>query len=263
MLFDDDIRLDRQGQSAFTAEVADNWSINGNPNGGYVTALLAKAMSLQSEKRQTPVVTVSFLAKTIPGEAGLYVENVAESKQFNRLQVKLIQDGVEKCRASGIFAVQTDECFIERHESGPPEMADLDQCVQIPPLMQGYTLYDHMDVRLDPACAGWMQGKLAKISEHKGWIRFADDRPHDHFSILLMADAFPPPVFSSQGLVAWVPTLELSVDIHNIPKTRWLKCIFRTRHISCGLLEENGELWDEDGRLVALCRQIAQFRKIS
>ena len=42
-------------------------------------------------------------------------------------------------------------------------------------------------------------------------------------------------------MVAWVPTIELSVNIRNIPTTKWLKCIFQTRFITCGLLEEDGE----------------------
>ena len=45
--------------------------------------------------------------------------------------------------------------------------------------MPGFTLFDHMDVRLDPACAGWMSGRLVEKSEHKGWVRFKDDRPYD------------------------------------------------------------------------------------
>ena len=79
-------------------------------------------------------------------------------------------------------------------------------------------------------------------------------------SILLIADAFPPAVLSSQGMVAWVPTIEFSVNIRNIPTTQWLKCIFRTRFITCGLLEEDGEIWDQKGELIAISRQIAQYR---
>ena len=118
-----------------------------------------------------------------------------------------------------------------------------------------------MDIRLDPACTGWFEGKLSDRSEIKGWIRFKDDRAFDVPSILLAADAFPPAVLTSQGMVAWVPTLECSINIRKLPASKWLKCIFRTRYITCGLLEEDGEVWDEQGTLVAISRQIAQFRE--
>ena len=142
-------------------------------------------------------------------------------------------------------------------------MHDREQSVPIPNI-SNYTVYDHMDVRLDPDCTGWMTGKtLSGKSEFKGWIAFKEDRSFDLTAITLAADAFPPPVLASQGLIAWVPTLEFSVNMRNLPQSSWLKCIFRTRFISCGLLEEDGELWDENNELVAISRQIAQFRPIT
>jgi len=85
----------------------------------------------------------------------------------------------------------------------------------------------------------------------------------DLYAILLMVDAFPPAVFASQGMVAWVPTLEMSVSIRNIPEgCRRLLCGFKTNFINCGLIEEDGEIWDEKGGLVAISRQIAQYRKL-
>jgi acyl-CoA thioesterase len=105
-----------------------------------------------------------------------------------------------------------------------------------------------------------MSGQLSDRSEHKGWIRFKHQRPFDAVSLLLMADAFPPPVYASQGMGAWVPTIEMSVNIRKLPASQWLKCVFRTRFITCGLLEEDGQIWDETGELIAISRQIAQYR---
>jgi hypothetical protein len=117
-----------------------------------------------------------------------------------------------------------------------------------------------MDLRLEPTSAGWMFGHLSDRSEIKGWIKFRDDRSFDALSILLIADSFPPAVLSRHGMVAWVPTIEYSVNIRNLPTSKWLKCAFRTRFITCGLLEEDGVIWDQNDTLVAISRQIAQYR---
>jgi acyl-CoA thioesterase len=189
------------------------------------------------------------------------VEALAHSTQFDRFQACLVQQGQENARAWGTFAGEKDDCLVERLEAGPPEVADPRDCVALPE-MPRYTIFRHLDVRLDPSCAGWMtDGRLAPRSEQKGWIRFKHSRPHDILSVILAAEAFPPAVLASQGVVAWVPTIEFSVNLRRIPDTSWLKGVFRTRFITCGLVEEDGELWDENGRLVAISRQIAQFRR--
>ncbi len=261
-IFDQDIAVTEQGQSLFRGTVSPNWLINGNPNGGYLMALAASAMLQRSARKSIPIMTVNYISRCVPGDVELHVDVISESSQFNRLQARLLQEGSEKIRAWGTFADEKIECILDRYETSAPELAPLDSCVPIPAIPK-YTLMDNLDIRLDPSCAGWMQGKLADKSEHKGWIRFRDDRPFDMLSLLLMADAFPPPIFASQGLAAWVPTLELSVSVRNIPQTKWLKGFFRTRFVSCGLAEEDGEMWDEDGNLAVISRQIAQYRSIS
>ncbi|MFP4226736.1 MAG: thioesterase family protein [Desulfobacterales bacterium] len=261
-LFDQDISVTPKAPYFFKANVSDNWSINGNPNGGYLLAIVANAMMTHSDKTATPILTANYLARCLPGEAELGVEAIAQSKQFNRFQTRLLQEGSEKIRAFGTFAIETDECFIKHYETDPPEIAPLDQCVRFPQ-MPKYTLYDNMDVRLDPMCAGWMENKLSDKSEHKGWIKFTDNRPLDVLAVTLAADAFPPAVFSTQGMAAWVPTLEFTISIRNITDTERVKCRFRTRFINCGLLEEDGDIWDENDELIAVSRQIAQYRKIA
>ncbi len=263
-LFDRDILLTKESPSHFKTEISRNWSINGNPNGGYLLAILANAMQQKSNKNAVTICTATYLSKTIPGPADLALENIGRTNHIDRWEAKLVQDGEERIRALGTFSDapndQADAQAEKRYEKLPPDLASKEDCLQIPPMGE-YTVYENMDVRLDPGCAGWLTGSLIDISEHKGWIKFQNDRPFDALSVLLAADAFPPPVFTSNGMLAWVPTIEFSVNIRNIPASQWLKCIFRTHFINNGILEEDGEIWDESGELVAISRQIAQFRK--
>jgi hypothetical protein len=223
---------------------------------------VVNAMMKAGGKRATPILTANYISRCVPGEARVQVEEISRSKQFDRFEGRLFQGDKEKIRVLGTFAEEKNECFIDRYEESTPEIPPLEECFAIPALPR-YTMMDSLDIRLDPACAGWMQGRLAEKSEHRGWVRFRDDRHYDMLSLLLIADCFPPPIFATQGLVAWVPTIEITVSVRNIPVSGWLRCVLRTRYVTCGLLEEDGEVWDGEGRLVAISRQIAQFRNIS
>jgi acyl-CoA thioesterase len=257
--FDQDISIKAGEPFSFSAHITENWSINGVPDGGYLMAILTNAMMQHSEMNSTPIITANFLSRCEPGEARVSIEKMTTSRQFDRFQGSLNQKGKEKIRAFGTFADENKECLIERCEASVPEIAELEKCVAVPEI-PNYTLFGQLDVRLDPICTGWVAGKLSDTSEIKGWIKFKNDRSFDVLSILLIADSFPPAVISSQGMVAWVPTIELSVNIRKLPTTDWLKCSFRTRFITCGLLEEDGEIWDQKGELIAISRQIAQYR---
>ncbi len=259
-LFDGDIALLERGENGFTGSLSANWSINGIPNGGYLMAFIASAMARVSGKPALALITASYLSRCAPGETTVAVERFSLTNRFERLQAGLFQEGVEKVRAIGTYSLGQADCPAESYETGPPQVASRQACVPVPPL-PNYSLLANVSILLDPASAGWMSGTTAGRSEQRGWIAFAEQRPHDIFSILLFADSFPPPIFVSRGMVGWVPTIELSINLRKMPETRWLKFSLRTRFITCGMVEEDGEIWDEKGNLVSISRQIAQFRQ--
>lgn len=258
--FDIDIACETDGHLNYSTRISGGWTINGTPNGGYLMAVLAEAVLKSTDKKDTPIITANFISRCSPGKADIKLEHISQSRQFNRIQAKLFQDGSEKIRAIFTLAEKRDSCFIERMESPPPEVAPRNECIAIPAI-KNYTLFNHLDALIDPECAGWMEGNLTESSLQKGWIKFKESRAHDMPSLALFSDSFPPAVLATQGMIAWVPTIEFSLNIRNLPETEWLKCSFRTRFINCGLVEEDGEMWDENGTLIAISRQIAQFRK--
>jgi acyl-CoA thioesterase len=259
-VFDADSQLKPAGTNRYRTVVAGNWSINGTPDGGYLMALLARAALETSGKQVLSILTANFIARCEPGPATLTVEPVGATRRFDRHQVRLFQNESEKIRSLVTLMDPPPQRPGKRYEKKAPELAPLESCIKFGQ-MPGYTLFDNMDVLLDPGCTGWMTGALAACSELRGWIKFRDDRPFDAPGLMLIADSFPPPIFVSQGMVAWVPTLEMSVNIRNQPDSRWLKCVFRSRFLNGGMVEEDGEIWDEAGELVAISRQVAQYRQ--
>jgi len=259
-LFQKDIETTETSEGVYKGQISDNWGVNGVPNGGYLMAVMANAL-LQQTERQAPVVfTANYLNRTSPGEVEIVNDVMVQSKQFDRRQVGLIQGDKERVRAMVTMMDKYDEVSETRYESEPPQVKPRGECQRMIPF-PGYSLFGNVIGLMEPASFGWMKGDLGKNSEHRGWLRLKDEQPWDVESILLASDAFPPPVLASQGLVAWVPTIELTVQIRRIPTSRWLKCVFRSKYITGGLVEEDGEIWDEDGNLVAISRQLAQFRR--
>jgi acyl-CoA thioesterase len=50
------------------------------------------------------------------------------------------------------------------------------------------------------------------------------------------------------------------VYVRTRPAPGWLQVRFTTRYLRDGYFEEDGEIWNERGTLVALSRQLAQAR---
>lgn len=259
-IFTKDIAIEQKDKNIFGIDISENWSINNVPNGGYLIALLSQALLSGTEKTSTPLITASFISRCKPGPGEIKIRKTGNSKRTDRFHASLFQDGKERIMALGTFFEGNGNEY-KRYEKGPPVFPSREDSVPVPEI-PNYSLYSNTAVYVDPSTAGWMKGEeLADVSANRGWIRFKEPRKHDIASIALFADAFAPPALVTHGPVAWVPTIEFTLNIRSMPVTEWCKAEFRTRFISGGICEEDGEIWDEEGNLVALSRQIALFDK--
>jgi len=267
--FDRDMGFVQESEGVLNVTMSDQWSINHVPNGGYSMALLTRAMMNQELSSQGKlsgdkdlvacIATANYMDRCDPKPAQILMETICESRHFIRKQARLVQDGKERIRAMGTFVKSSETSLPRLYEKKPETVAPPEQCLEVPPMGGGYSLFDQVDMRLDPSCAGWTRGELTDRSVQKGWIRFKENRAVDVPSIAFFADSFPPCIFASQGMLAWVPTIEFSVNVRQLPVPGWLKVIFTTRFVSSGLVEEDGELWDEENNLIAISRQIAKY----
>ncbi len=114
-----------------------------------------------------------------------------------------------------------------------------------------------VDLRLHPEDTGFADGGGTGEPLMRGWFRLPDGEPVDTVALLCAVDAFPPTIFNARLPRTWTPTLELTAHVRARPEPGWLRCRFVTRFVTGGFLEEDGEVWDASGRLVAQSRQLA------
>ena len=105
----------------------------------------------------------------------------------------------------------------------------------------------------------WEAVAVDDVAEVGGWIRLADEHPVDAMVVAALTDAWPPSVFTRMTEHMAVPTVDLTVHFREPPPEEpdWCLVRFRSRHASHGFVEEDGEVWSSDGRLLALSRQLA------
>lgn len=243
----------------WTGEVAARWNIGPNPNGGYLMALAARAMLGGSGRPDPLTLTAHYLAPPSPGPATVATEVVKAGRTLATMSARLCQGAKEHLRLLGAFGDLTAQRGPTRRSAPPPDIAGPEDCVPIVELTRAagrpvLAVMERFDLRIPPGSAwGGAAGDEAVIT---GWIRFADGAGPTTLSLLCFADSFPPALVGTVE-VGWVPTIELTVHVRARPAPGWILGRFSTRLLVDGLFEEDGELWDSEGRLVAMSRQLA------
>lgn len=264
--FDQAIDLRPDPDGGYRGELGAGWRIGGGINGGLLLAVAAKALSLELPGHPDPVsISCYYLSASRPGPLSVRTDIVRRGRTLSTGTASLYQEGedgtpVERLRvlaSYGDLAAQEGEV---RTSATPPALPPQEQCVGMEhapsSLIEQAELLQRFDLRLDPATVGWALGQPSKEGRIQGWFRFADGRQPDPLALLLVADALPPVTFDL-GLPGWAPTVELTVHLRARPVPGWLRVSHSTRNLAGGYFEEDAEIWDESGRLVAQSRQLA------
>ncbi len=251
------------------AALSGGWTIVRAVNGGYLLAVAARALAAELPHHDPFTLTAHYLTPGEPGPAVVRTEVIRTGRTMSTGTARLLQTGpdgreVERLRVTGFYGDLDALPDDVRTTAKPIAIPPYEQCLGADaapgdrPVIAGSTeILDRLDLRLDPATAGWAVGSPSGRGEMRGWLGFADGRDHDPFSLLLAVDALPPTAFDL-GLHGWVPTIELTVHVRARPAAGPLRVGVATRNLAGGLLEEDAEVWDSADRLVAQSRQLAR-----
>src|SRR5437764_19266 len=95
----------------------------------------------------------------------------------------------------------------------------------------------------------------ASAHDHRALPPSAEGRAPDPLSLVYFVDGAVPTIFEIGEFVS--STVELTVHVRAIPANGWIAMRTRARHIGGGYHEEDAEIWDSEGKLVAQSRQLA------
>ncbi len=254
--FDAETRL-AGDRPSFTAQITDRWSGLAGVNGGFMLALCTRALSQVLPFPDPIVASAFYLRPGSPGQAQVTTEVVRAGKTTAFGQASLWRDGKEVVRATAAF---TDLSKAARRAvptftgATPPELPPPDECfVMAPGAMPGVSLTERLEYRAaEPP--GWLTGQPSGNPVAEFWMRFRDGRQPDLLSLPLLVDAAAPAVLEVGALST---TVQLTVHLRARPAPGWLACRALTRYVADGYHEEDFEIWDSAGALVAQSRQLA------
>lgn len=259
--FQRDTAVEDLGGGRFRARIDPGWWIVRGPNGGYIAAIVLRALraAVADPTRLPRSFTVHFTSPPVEGPAEVQTSLERVGRTVTTATARLEQGG--KLRALALAAFGTPRtgprfAHLVRPEVTPPERAQpLASAFPIP--MRGR--YESRAVFGPPAAA-------APEAVTGGWIRLREDPgPVEPELLAAYTDAWPPAVFSQVApveLASGVPTVDLTVHFRapwpaeEDPRDFAL-VVFRSRVARDGFVEEDGEVWSRDGRLLAQSRQLA------
>ncbi|KFF99343.1 thioesterase family protein [Streptomyces europaeiscabiei] len=266
--FDRDTTATRREEGVYDIDLSAGWTITGAVNGGYLLAVLGRALADALPHHDPFTISAHYLTASRPGPAVVRTDVVRTGRTLSTGQASLFQyddEGreVERIRVLASYGDLDTLPDDVRTTAKPPAIPPIEQCFGAEdapaPIPGGSALADRLLLKLDPATLGWALGAPSGNGEMRAWFGLTDGRDADPFTLLLAVDALPPTAFEL-GVMGWVPTVELTVHVRCRPAPGPLRVAIVTRNLAGGFLEEDAEVWDSADRLVAQSRQLARVR---
>lgn len=259
--FDADTAVEDVGGGRFGAEMSDRWWVGKGPNGGYVAAVILKAIQASASAERAPrSLTVHYqrAPRVGPVEVGVTVEREGGRASF--LSARMTQEGKVQATAQAVLS----ENWSESEGFSELTMPDAGEPGQLP-------TFEPADVEGAPRMLQNYRSRLALGAPafsggepHTGaWIRTREPRLLDAPLAAALLDTWFPAPFIRLELPVGAPTIDYTVHFRSplppadaTPEDAYLLS-FRSSTARHGFFEEDGELWSASGTLLAQSRQLA------
>jgi acyl-CoA thioesterase len=273
--FDHDTAVHRQRSSEselclFDAEVSGDWRAGRGPHGGYLSAMLLRALieTVADPAREPRSLTIHFPRAPRPGPVRICTVIERAGRSLSTLSARMEQEGSLIALALAAFSVPwsaPEILDVQMPGVAPP---DLDRepgtllGVGAPPFTK--------HLIFQPRIGAIPFAGSEQPMEIGGWLGLEAARPIDSLSLAFFSDALFPPPFGRLTDRAVSPTIDLTIHFrsrarraeHPDPQDLCL-ARFRSTMVHEGFFDEDGVIWAADGTLLAQSRQLALLMPLS
>ncbi|HUA11631.1 MAG TPA: thioesterase family protein [Solirubrobacteraceae bacterium] len=245
----------------FQARVADGWRAGLGPHGGYLAAILARALlaTVDGDSGPPRSLTIHYLRAPQFAPLSVAVRRERRGRSLTSLSARMEQDGRAVALALAAFSPPWPGPEIVQHEMPDVEPPDPERRAGTlfvegaPPFTRQITLQHRI-------------GALPFVSpgaamETGGWLGLARADPVDYPALAFFTDALVPTPFMHIDTPASAPTIDLTIhfraDLATLEPFDLCLAHARARLISEGFFEEDVHLWSPGGVLLAHSRQLA------
>jgi acyl-CoA thioesterase len=260
--FERDTAVTPAGDGVWAAGISDQWAVPRGPNGGYIAALVLRAMEAEvaDPERAPRSLTLHYLRPPVPGRpAAIHVAVERAGRTLTSLSARLVQE--DRTMVVALAAFAADFPTVADYATSPPDVgrppAELHTVPEGPGVPE-IARRTAMSPQFGPAPMSG--GDEALVG---GWLRLAEPRVADAAALAFYCDAWLPSPFSRLTVPAPAPTIDLTIHFRTrLPHPGMapdapVLARFSSSTSHGGFFEEDGEIWAPDGTLLAQSRQLA------
>jgi acyl-CoA thioesterase len=269
-VFDRDTAVTQLQDGTFAATIAPGWRAGRGPHGGYLAAILLRALIAtvddparnggRTGARAPRSLTIHYASSPEAGPVEIQTTVEREGRSLSTLSARMEQAGRVTALALAAFSVPWEAPGA--NELPMPELGAPDaERRSTPKLFKGAPEVTKQLVMQPRVGAIPFAGSGAPM-RIGGWTGLPEQRPVDALALALFCDAWFPPSFIALDSPAVSPTIDLTIHFRQSisecdcdPAALCLS-VFETRLLHDGLFEEDGVIWAADGAVLAQSRQL-------
>jgi acyl-CoA thioesterase len=256
--FERDTSVSEVDAGVFEGHVNRDWWIVFGPNGGFLAAMLVKAMgaAVDDHKRSARSLTIHYTAAPTEGPVRIQTRIERTGRSLTTISARMEQG--ERLIAIAIAAFSSARTSAVEFSDAPPpgvpqpeELEALEPQRDLPPFTRQWEVRPAIGVQPFSGSNG--------SARTGGWIKPLDEHPIDAALVAQLTDAWLPAIFLKLTAPDAVPTIDLTIHFRaDLPlPADYALVTFETRLSAGGFVEEDGWIWARDGQLIAHSRQLA------